>query len=216
MMDWLELLQMILHLDRQLDIAVAQFGPVIYVLLFAVVFCEIAFIPVFFLPGDPLLFIAGALCATGALSIGLLMPLLFVACVAGSIVSYQIGRAIGGRVSSSGSRWIDRTALERTRAFYERNGAVTFLLSPFIAVVRTFAPFVAGIAHMRFGKFVLSVVCGAALWVMVLVPGGYFFGSIPLIRDHLTTIVLLGIGLGVGALLVSSAWRIVRSRLRGF
>lgn len=213
-MDWTDFFWMLLHLDRQLDIAVAHLGPAVYLMLFAVVFCEIAFIPLFFLPGDPLLFICGALCATGALNIWIATPLLFTASVAGSLVSYQIGRAIGDKLSRSNYRWLDRAALERTHVFYERHGALTFVLSPFIAVVRTFAPFVGGIAHMSFGKFVIAVACGAALWVGALVPGGYSFGSIPLIHDHLSAIVLLGIGAGVGALLFGSAWRFVRSRLR--
>jgi membrane-associated protein len=213
-MDWVELLRMVLHLDQQLDSAIAHLGPAIYLMLFVVVFCEIAFIPLFFLPGDPLLFICGALCATGALSIWAVMPLLFTACVVGSIVSYYVGRAVGKRISSANHRWLDRTALERTHAFYERHGALTFLISPFLAVVRTFAPFVAGLAHMSFGKFLVSVVAGAALWVLVLVPGGYLFGSIPVIHDHLTAIVLLGIGVGVGALIVGAVWRSLRSRLR--
>src|SRR3954449_6936387 len=110
-MDWIELLKMIFELDRQLDAAIAHLGPAIYLLLFAVVFCEIAFIPVFFLPGDPLLFICGALCATGALNIWAIMPLLVMACVGGSIVGYQIGRSVGQKISSANYRWIDRTAL---------------------------------------------------------------------------------------------------------
>jgi membrane-associated protein len=213
-MDWTELPWMLLHLDQQLDIAVAHLGPAVYLMLFAVVFCEIAFIPLFFLPGDPLLFICGALCATGALKIWIVMPLLFTACVAASLVSYRTGRAVGQKLSRSNYRWLDRTALERTHAFYERHGALTFVLSPFIAVVRTFAPFVGGIARMNFGKFVIAVISGAALWTIALVPGGYLFGSIPLIHDHLSAIVLLGIGAGVGALLVGSTTRFLRSRLR--
>ena len=213
-MDWLELLQMLLHLDQQLDSVVAALGPAVYLLLFAVVFCEISFLPLFFLPGDPLLFICGALCATGALSIGVVMPVLFAACVGGSIVNYRIGRAVGETISSAQSKWVDPAALERTRIFYERHGAVTFLVSPFIAVVRTFAPFVGGIAHMHVRKFVVAVVCGATLWVVTLIPGGYVFGSIPFIREHLTAIVLLGIAAGVGALVVSSAARFIASRLR--
>jgi membrane-associated protein len=213
-MDWIELLKMIFELDRQLDAAIAHLGPAIYLLLFAVVFGEIAFIPLFFLPGDPLLFICGALCATGALSIWILTPLLFCACVSGSVVSYRIGRAVGNRISSANYRWLDRDALERTHRFYERRGAVTFLVSPFIAVVRTFAPFVGGIAGMSFGKFLTATLSGAALWVFTLVPGGYFFGSIPVIHDHLSTIVLVGIGAGVGALVINHAWRLLKSRVR--
>ena len=210
-MNRLELLQMALRLDQHLEGAIAQLGPAIYLMIFAVVFCEIAFIPLFFLPGDPLLFICGALCAAGALNIWIAMPLIFAACVAGSVVSYQTGRAIGEKIFSADRKWVDKAALRRTQAFYERHGAVTFLLSPFIAVVRTFAPFVGGIAQMAFARFMLSVVAGAALWAVILVTSGYFFGSIPLIHDHLSAIVLIGIIAGVGALLISSAWRFFTS-----
>src|SRR5690242_5095699 len=130
-MDSIELLQMIVHLDQQLDVAVGHLGPVVYGVLFAVVFLEIGVIPLFFLPGDPLLFICGALASTGALSIWVLMPLLFAACLGGSLASYQMGRVLGRTVSSGDHKWLDPAALARTRAFYERHGAVTFLLSPF-------------------------------------------------------------------------------------
>ena len=211
-MDWIGLLQLGLHFDKHLESVVALYGMAIYVMLFAIVFCEIAFIPLFFLPGDPLLFICGALCAAGALNMMILIPLLFAAAVAGSIVSYWIGHLIGHKLYTTENKWVDKAALHNTRAFYEHHGGVTFLLSPFVAVVRTFAPLVGGVAEMNFAKFVLCVVLGAALWVVTLVPGGYFFGHIPIVRDHLSSLVLLGVGLGVGALVVSGTWRYFNSQ----
>jgi membrane-associated protein len=211
-MDWIGLLQVGLHFDRHLESVVALYGMAIYVMLFAIVFFEIAFIPLFFLPGDPLLFICGALCAAGALNMMILIPLLFAAAVTGSIVSYWIGHFIGHKLYTTENKWLDKAALHKTRAFYEHHGGVTFLLSPFVAVVRTFAPLVGGVAEMNFAKFVLCVVLGAALWVVTLVPGGYFFGHIPIVRDHLSSLVLLGVGLGVGALVVSGTWRYFNSQ----
>jgi membrane-associated protein len=206
-MDWMQFLQMALHFDQHLGTAAAQYGTAVYAMLFAVVFCEIAFIPLFFLPGDPLIFLCGAFCAAGAIRLGIVLPLLFAATVAGSLVSYGIGRAVGQQVFSRDYRWLDKAALLRTRAFYESHGGITFLLSPYIAVVRTFAPFVGGVAGMGFAKFAVAVGAGAALWVGVLVVGGYFFGNVPIIREHMASIVLIGIAAGVGALLLSALWR---------
>ena len=208
----MSLLQTILHLDQYLHIVIMQYGSLVYALLFAIVFCETAFLVLFFLPGDPLLFISGALCATGAMNIWILMVLLFTAAVAGSIVNYWLGNAIGQRVFVRDYKWLNREALEKTHAFYEKHGGITFLLSPFIAVVRTFAPFVAGVSAMTFRKFWLFVVAGAALWVITLVSSGYFFGNIPVIRDHLNSIVLLGVGLGLGIPMLNWLWKFSKRR----
>lgn len=175
-------------------------------------FCEIAFLPLFFLPGDPLIFICGAFCATGAISLWIVMPLLFVATVAGSAVNFRIGRAIGQKVFTQDYRWLDQAALQRTHRFYEEHGGITFLLSPFIAVVRTFAPFVGGVSAMTCSRFLLFMTAGAAMWIVTLVPAGYFFGNVPVVRDHMSGIVLLGIGLGVGSLLASGLWRWLAKR----
>ena len=209
-MDWLEILRMSLQFDQNLERAIALFGSVAYVMLFAIVFSEIALFPLFFLPGDPLLFVCGALCATGAMKVWIVAPVLFVASVSGSIVSYAIGAAIGEKLYTTDRRWLNKAALYKTRAFYDRRGGGTFLLSPFIAVVRTFAPLVAGIARMHFSRFVASVTAGAALWVATLVTAGYFFGSIPVIHDHLTSIVLLGLALGLGCVAVGVLWRFAK------
>lgn len=197
----------VLHFDQYLDIVIGQYGSMVYIALFAIIFCETALLVLFFLPGDPLLFISGALCATGAINIWILMGLLFTAAVIGSIVNYWLGNAIGNKVFMQNYRWLNRTALLRTHEFYERHGGITFLLSPFIAVVRTFAPFVAGVSAMTFKKFLLFTIAGDAIWVVTLVPGGYFFGNISLIRDYLNSIVLLGVGAGMGSLLMGGLWK---------
>ncbi|HEY4350771.1 MAG TPA: VTT domain-containing protein [Paraburkholderia sp.] len=214
-MDLLHLLQIALHFDQHLPSLIAQYGTAVYAMLFAIVFVEIGFLPLFFLPGDPLIFICGAFAATGALDIRLVVPVLFAATVAGSIVCYLLGRALGEKVYSADYRWLDRHALRRAHAFYEARGGYTFLLSPFIAVVRTFAPFVAGVARMTLPRFTSFVVAGAALWIVSLVAAGYLFGNAPLVRDHMSSIVLLGVGLGVGSLLVGAVWRRVNAYRRG-
>ena len=211
-MDLMHLLQVALHFDSHLGGLIEQYGTAVYAMLFAIVFVEIAFLPLFFLPGDPLIFICGAFAATGALNVWLVIPVLFAATVGGSIVNYWIGRAIGEKVYTANYRWLDKNALRRAHAFYEVRGGLTFLLSPFIAVVRTFAPFVGGVARMTFVRFVWFVVLGAAIWIVSLVMAGYLFGNVPFVRNHMSSIVLLGVGLGVGSLLVSGLWRLVHGR----
>ncbi len=207
-MDFMQFGELILHFDRYLGAVSAQYGYLVYALMFAIVFLEMGVIPLFFLPGDPLLFIGGAFCATGAMNVWLLMTLLFAAAVSGSTLNYSIGKALGHRVFARDYRWLNRAALLRTHKFYENHGGVTFIMSPFIAVVRTFAPFIAGVAEMTFAKFMFFNVAGAAIWVVSLVAGGYFFGNIPFIRQHLNAIVLMGIGAGVGSLMVAGLWKL--------
>lgn len=214
-MDFMHVLQVALHFDQHLGAFSAQYGTAVYAMLFAIIFVEVAFLPLFFLPGDPLVFICGAFAATGVLDPWLAGLALFAATVAGSIVNYGIGRAIGEKVYSARSPWIDRHALLKAHAFYEARGGLTFLVSPFIAVVRTFAPFVGGVSRMTFARFVSFVVAGAALWVVSLISLGYVFGNVPLVHDHMSSIVLLGVALGVGSLLISALWRyFVRRRTR--
>ncbi len=200
----MEFLQMLLHLDQNFGHAAAQFGPMIYIALFAIVFCEMAFVPLFFLPGDPLLFICGSFCAIGTINIFILLPLLIIAAVSGSVLNYWTGAAVGEKVFTQNYRWLDKEALLKTHAFYENYGGVTFLLSPFVAVVRTFAPFIGGVSAMMFPKFLLYVVCGAVLWVGTLVASGYFFGNVPFFHDHFSVIVLLGIVIGAGSLAIAA------------
>jgi membrane-associated protein len=210
-MDPLQLLQFVLHFDRHLGSAIAQHGTAVYAILFTVIFVEIGVLPLFFLPGDPLLFLCGAYCTTGAIDLWIVGPVLFAATVLGSILSYGSGRAVGHRVFMREYRWLDAAALRKTHAFYENHGGLTFLLSPFVGVVRTLAPFVGGVAAMTFGRFLPAVAAGAAIWVLTLVVGGYYFGNVPIIHDHMNSIVLVGVGIGVGSLAVSGVYRFFKS-----
>lgn len=211
-MDGLQLLYAIFHIDRSLATLLAQYGTAFYLLLFAIIFCETAFLPLFFLPGNPLLFICGAFSATGAMNIWLLLAALIVSTFCGRSLNYAIGRAIGTKAYTRDYPWLNRAALNRTHAFCEKYGGVALVISPFIAVVRTFAPFVAGVSVMNFAKFQLFNLLGACAWAVLLVIGGNLFGDLPLVRDHMNIIVLIGVGTGLTALLVATAWKLLRSR----
>lgn len=209
----MDIIQIMLHLNQYLGQLIAHNGNLAYAALFLIVFCEMGLLPLFFLPGDPLLFVTGAFCAMGSLNVWIVVPLLFIAAVLGSTLNYWIGRAVGQNVYSHNYRWLDREALRRSHEFYEKHGSVTFLMSPFIAVVRTFAPFVGGVASMTLPKFMAAMISGAAVWVLSLVVGGYYFGNIPVIRDHVGAIVLIGLGLGLGALAVSALVKAYKGRM---
>ena len=206
-MDFMQFLDMILHVDKYLGAVIEQYGTLVYAVLAAIVFGETGLVVLPFLPGDSLLFIAGAFCATGAMNIWLLMALLITAAIAGNTVNYWIGNAIGHKVFTHDYRWLDKNALRRTHAFYENHGGKTIILSRFIPIVRTFAPFVAGAADMSHAKFQFYNVTGALLWVISLVSAGYFFGNIPIVKDHLNTIVLLGVGAAVVPLILAALWK---------
>lgn len=213
-MDLMQFFDMILHVDKTLGLVIQQYGTLVYGVLFAIVFCETGLVIFPFLPGDTLLFIGGAFCSSGAMNVWLLMALLLVAAIGGNTVNYWIGSAIGHRVFTHDYKWLDKAALQKTHAFYENHGGKTIILSRFIPVVRTFAPFVAGVSDMTFAKFQIFNITGAVLWVVGLVAGGYFFGNIPIIRDHLNTIVLLGVGAAVIPLAIGGLWRFLR-KMRG-
>jgi len=209
-MDFMDFLGMVLHVDKYLGMFIAQYGTMVYAVLFAIVFCETGLVVLPFLPGDTLLFVAGAFCATGAMNEWILIALLITAAVSGNTVNYWIGSAIGHKVFTHDYRWLDKDALRKTHAFYENHGGKTIILARFIPVVRTFAPFVAGVSEMTFAKFQFFNIVGAAAWVVGLVAAGYFFGNIPIIRDHLTTIVLLGVGAAVIPVALGGMWKIYR------
>jgi membrane-associated protein len=211
-MEFSQLLGLILHIDKALDIMLQQYGVLVYALLFAIVFAETGLVVFPFLPGDTLLFVAGAFCANGSMNASLLMLLLIVAAVSGNTVNYLIGRALGQRVFTHDYRWIDRHALEKTHAFFERHGGKTIILARWLPVIRTFAPFVAGVSDMGFARFQIFNVVGALLWVIGLVMAGYFFGNIPIIRDHLNTIVLIGVAAAAGPVALAAIVRWVRGR----
>lgn len=206
-MDFAQFFELILHFDKYLDGIIRNYGAVAYVLLCAMVFCETGLVVVFFLPGDTLLFIGGAFCASGAMNLWILIGALILAAVTGSTLNYWIGSIVGRKVFTHNYRWLDQDALKKTHAFYEKYGGITMVLSRFIPVVRTFAPFVAGVSEMTQAKFQSFNVSGAALWVTLLVFVGFFFGNIPGVREHLNTIVLFGVGVAVVPVAISGLWR---------
>jgi membrane-associated protein len=206
-MNFMQFLDMILHVDKSLGTVIAEYGTMAYAVLFSIVFAETGLVVVPFLPGDTLLFVGGAFCASGAMNIWILIALLITAAVTGNTVNYWIGSAIGHKVFTHDYKWLDKHALQKTHAFYENHGGKTIILARFVPVVRTFAPFVAGVSGMTFAKFQLYNVTGAAIWVIGLVAAGYFFGNIPFIRDHLNTIVLIGIGAAVVPLAIGGLWK---------
>jgi membrane-associated protein len=186
------------------------YGSLVYAILFAIVFAETGLVIFPFLPGDSLLFIGGAFCATGAMNSVLLSSLLILAAVSGNTVNYMIGRAIGNKAFTHNYRWLDRAALQKTHTFFELHGGKTIVLARWLPVVRTFAPFVAGVSQMGWVQFQLFNVSGAVLWVVGLITLGYYFGGIPIIRDHLNTIVLIGFAAAAGPVALAALWRLVK------
>lgn len=207
-----EILTMLLHIDQYLGVWVEQYGTWIYFILFCIIFGETGLVVLPFLPGDSLLFIAGAFGATGALNPVLLACLLFVAAILGNTVNYHIGRYIGPKVFSTESRFLDKRALIKTQHFYAKYGGITIVLSRFLPVFRTFAPFVAGVGNMPVLLFQFYNALGAALWIFGLITLGYFFGNVPIIKDHLSTIALVGILAAVVPVLVGVGWRFIKAR----
>ncbi|MDH1631312.1 DedA family protein [Pseudomonas mosselii] len=184
-------LDLILHLDAYLDLLVNNYGPWIYAILFAVIFCETGLVVMPFLPGDSLLFIAGAVAAGGGMDPVLLAGLLMAAAILGDSTNYVIGRTAGERLfRNPNSKIFRRDYLQRTHEFYERHGGKTVTLARFLPILRTFAPFVAGIAHMHYPRFLAFSVAGSLLWVGGLVTLGYFFGNVPFIKQHLSLMVV--------------------------
>ncbi|MGJ7916787.1 VTT domain-containing protein [Massilia sp. LXY-6] len=212
-MDLMQLFGMLLHVDKTLGDLLAQYGVYVYAVLFAIVFCETGLVVLFFFPGDTLLFIAGAFCATGEMSYPLLMLLLVLAAVTGNTLNYYIGGAIGHRVFTHDYRWLNKDALKRTHDFFEKHGGKTIILARFVPVVRTFAPFVAGVSDMTHTRFQMFNITGAVLWVAGLVTAGYFFGNIPVVRDHLTAIVLVGVGAAIVPLALGGLYKFGRRML---
>lgn len=207
-----DLLNMILNIDQFLGEWVAQYGAWIYLVLFCIIFGETGLVVLPFLPGDSLLFIAGAFGASGMLNPVLLGGLLIVAAILGNTVNYAVGRYLGPRVFTSNYRFLDRSALIKTHAFYEKHGGKTIVMSRFLPIFRTFAPFVAGVGSMNFLRFQFFNISGAILWVGSLVTLGYFFGNVPIIKEHLNTIVLVGIGAAAVPVVLGAVWKIFKKK----
>lgn len=193
----MELIDFILHVDRHLADFVAANGAWIYGLLFLIVFVETGLVVMPFLPGDSLLFAAGAIAATGGMDPVLMAGLLFVAAALGDTVNYQVGHYIGPRVFEIESRWIKREYLLKTQAFFEKHGGKTVIIARFMPFARTFAPFVAGVGAMRYPRFLAYNLIGAALWVVSFVTLGYFFGNLPAVKENFTLVIFAIIGISV-------------------
>jgi len=185
-----QLVDFILHIDIHLAELIARYGTGTLVLLFLIVFAETGLVVTPFLPGDSLLFAAGAFAARGALDIGLLVPILLVAAILGDTVNYWIGHKIGRRAFSGRIPFIKQEYLQRTESFYERHGGKTIILARFVPIIRTFAPFVAGIGTMSYARFIVYNVVGAVLWVVLFTVGGYFFGNLPMVQRNFKLVIL--------------------------
>lgn len=184
-------LDILLHLDTYLQTLVNEYSTFTYVILFLIIFFETGIVITPFLPGDSLLFAAGALAATGSLSIQWILIMLFLAAVLGDTVNYHIGKFVGPQVFNKEKSFLfNKDHLVRAQAFYEKHGKKTIFLARFIPFIRTFAPFVAGIGTMSYGKFLSYNIIGAAIWCVLFIMGGYFFGNIPWVQDHFGVIVL--------------------------
>ena len=183
------LIDVVLHLDRHLVELIQDYGAWVYLILFLIVFAETGLVVTPFLPGDSLLFVAGTLAAAGGMDIGLLIVLLCIAAILGDSVNYAIGKHVGDRMVQSG-RFIRQEHIDRTHAFYEKYGGKTIVIARFVPIVRTFAPFVAGIGKMDYGRFLVFNVTGGILWVLSLATAGYFFGNLPIIKNNLSLVVL--------------------------
>ena len=201
---------LVLHIDKFLGVFIQQYGAWVYAVLFLIVFCETGLVVLPFLPGDSLLFIGGAFCAAGTMGLTPLIGLILIAAVAGNTVNFLIGGWIGPRVFDHHWRFLDQKALKRTHDFYERHGGKTVILARFVPVIRTFAPFVAGVSGMRWTRFQAFNIVGAALWVVGLVLAGYFFGNLPFVRQYLNVIVLVGVAAAAVPVALGAGWKMLR------
>ncbi len=185
------LIDIFIHLDEYLSDILIRFGSWTYILLFGVIFAETGLVITPFLPGDSLLFAIGAFAAKGAINIWLIVPLLIAAAIIGDSVNYAIGNYIGPRVFTDNIRFLKREHLQKAHAFYEKHGGKTIILARFIPIIRTFAPFVAGVGSMTYSKFVLYNVVGALIWVPLFSFAGFYFGNLPFVQRNFEYVILV-------------------------
>jgi len=187
-----DLIDFILHIDRHLLELCNAYGTWVYAILFLIIFCETGFVVTPFLPGDSLLFAVGSLAAIGALDFTFSIVLLIAAAVLGDTVNYWIGNYVGPKVfHQEHGRLLNKEYLIRTHQFYEKHGGKTIVIARFLPIIRTFAPFVAGIGSMTYRRFIVYNVFGGALWVLLFIPAGYFFGSVPLIKNNFSLVIIV-------------------------
>lgn len=193
-----DFIDLFLHLDQHLNELISQYGTWTYAILWLIVFCETGLVVTPFLPGDSLLFVAGTVAAAGGMNIHLLAVLLIVAAILGDSLNYALGRWLGPRVFRSERSWLFRKDyLDRTNRFFDKHGGKTIIIARFLPIVRTYAPFVAGIGRMEYGRFLFFNVIGAAIWVVSLAYAGYFFGNLPIVKQNLSLVIVLIILLSI-------------------
>ena len=192
------IIDFILHIDQHLAALSAEYGVWIYAILFLIIFCETGLVVTPFLPGDSLLFAAGGIAALGEMNIHLMVALLLVAAILGDAVNFAIGKYFGARLfANPDSKIFRRAYLDKTHAFYEKHGGKTIIIARFVPIVRTFAPFVAGMGNMHYGRFIRYNIIGAILWVVLFSYAGYFFANIPLVKNNLALVLAASIVMSV-------------------
>jgi membrane-associated protein len=180
-----------MHLDKHLSLVIQNYGTLTYVILFLIIFCETGLVVTPFLPGDSLLFAVGTFTAIGALDVSVVFVLLTIAAVAGDTVNYWIGNFVGPKIFHRDDvRFLNKKHLERTHRFYEKYGGKTIIIARFVPIIRTFAPFVAGIGSMTYGRFLSYNIIGGILWIAICVFSGYFFGNIPVVKQNFSIVIL--------------------------
>lgn len=208
----IEFTDLILHFDQVLPILIQQHGAWVYALLFALVFLQIGVPPMFFLPGNPVLFVAGAMCAGQGLSLYVVIPLFFCATFLGSLLNFSASKFVGHRLLSKHQRWISPNAYQKAHHFYETYGIYTFVFTPFIAMIRTFGPVASGVAEMSTRKFIYSASVGAALWSISVPLAGFYVGDVPIFKAHLGSLLLVGLGIGLGLVVVGLLFSVLGKR----
>jgi membrane-associated protein len=202
----------VLHIDRHLDQLIGQFGPWIYVLMFLIIFCETGLVVTPILPGDSLLFALGAFAARGSLDVLILLLILPIAAILGDSVNYKIGAMLGPRIFRGEKvRFLNKDHLKQTHEFYERYGGKTIILARFVPIVRTFAPFVAGMGQMTYRRFMSFNVIGGIVWIVLFVMAGYWFGNIPVVQKNFTLVMLAIVVLSVIPPVIE-VWRAKREK----
>jgi membrane-associated protein len=211
------LISFIMHIDKHLIYIIQQYGTLTYFIMFLIIFCETGLVVTPLLPGDSLIFALGALAAGGEIDIALISWVLVVAAILGDTVNYHIGKYVGPKVfTQERNRFFKKEHLMKAHVFYQKHGAITIIIARFIPIIRTFAPFVAGIGVMSYGRFIIYNISGAIMWVALFATAGYFFGNLPIVRKNFTMVIMAIIIISVIPILIEGykAWREGRQSLR--